>query len=722
MQYLILYSLALSLMALGVIGLADRLIHVNMATPDPTLLPVEVSLAAIMAGGAVLARLRNWRLCLLGNGLALVFLAGYGFGSGLNAGGIAPFLFSIFEPPLNQTFILLVIVALAMLLMAAVRGSAMLRLSPDLSSRRDYLHSESSFQTGHDELTGLLTRPLLEDRIRQACRISRLHGRYLAVIFVDLDEFKPLVEFKGRQVGDQILIATARRLEQQMRAGGSIARLDDDEFVMLLPDLLQEEDVVPVVERAMDSIAKPHLIADQDLRLTASIGITISQGDANNAEEIILQARTAMNEAKKQGLNNYQWYNKRLDQETSERVTLRSPLQKAIEQHNLELHYQPQIDARTNRVLGFEALCRWQDSELGYISPDRFIPVAEDTGQIVPLSEWVLETACRDNRALCMQGLSDHVVAVNISPVHFQRANFVDSIKNILRLTEHPAELLELELTETVLLNDPARAIDTLQQLKQLGVRLAIDDFGTGFSSLNYLKLLPINKIKIDRSFVTDIVSDPRDAAITLGIISMAHHLKLKVTVEGIETEPQRAFLTRSHCDEFQGYMFAKPMPADELAGFLRQRRTEALISPNHDTSRRTLLLVDDDENILRALRRVLRREGYQILQATSAQEAFGLLALHEVQVILSDQRMPSMTGTEFFSQVKELYPDTIRIILSGYTDLKSVTEAINQGAIYKFLTKPWDDAVLRMNIAQAFSGFRMQTASDKPGQFKELP
>ena len=321
----------------------------------------------------------------------------------------------------------------------------------------------------------------------------------------------------------------------------------------------------------------------------------------------------------------------------------------------------------------------------------------------------MLDTACRQISQLGEQGISGLSVAVNISPVQFQRNNFVDTVQAALQKYSFRAELLELEITETVLFTNAEQAIETLHRLKQLGVRIAIDDFGTGFSSLNYLKRLPIDKVKIDRSFVQDIISDRDDAAITRGIISMAHHLRLKVVAEGVETEPQFAFLKKCRCDEFQGYYFAKPMPYTQIASFLREYQSMHEAVPgllSQGEQMQTLLLLDDEENILRALARVLRRDGYKILTATCAQDAFELLAQNNVQVILSDQRMPEMNGTEFLSRVKDLYPNTIRIVLSGYTDLKSVTDAINEGAIYKFLTKPWDDDQLRQSIAQSFREF----------------
>ena len=337
------------------------------------------------------------------------------------------------------------------------------------------------------------------------------------------------------------------------------------------------------------------------------------------------------------------------------------------------------------------------------IPPDVFIPLAESTGQIIPLSEWVLKRACSDAMRLRELRLGSSRVAVNVSSLHFQRGNLIVFIQRLLEDLNMPPQLLELEVTEGLLLNNIDQAIETLQALKDSGISIAIDDFGTGFSSLNYLKRLPIDKVKIDKAFVSEVISDSRDAAIAQSIISMAHNLHLKVIAEGVETEAQQAFLRKYNCDEFQGYLFARPMPFDGFVDWLRQQLENHSASEESTAEPPTLLLLDDEENILRALVRLLRRDGYRILSATSANQAFELLAQNQVQVIISDQRMPEMTGTEFLSRVKDIYPDTTRMVLSGYTDLKSVTEAINRGAIYKFMTKPWDDVELREIVSKAF-------------------
>ncbi|AOE83124.1 diguanylate cyclase [Pseudomonas sp. TCU-HL1] len=587
----------------------------------------------------------------------------------------------------------------------------------DISERKRF-ESELAYNASHDVLTGLPNRSLLEDRLRQGWQISRRYDRQLAVIFIDLDGFKPINDSMGHVVGDLMLIEVGSRLSQQVRAGDTVSRLGGDEFILVLPDLAHAEDVLNVADRVIESVSRPYNIEGHELHVTASLGIAISERELEQPLQLIQQADLAMYKAKNEGRNCYQWYTSDLEQKVNERVTLRNALQKAIDTNDFTLNYQPQIDGRTGKVTGYEALLRWKHPQLGNVSPAQFIPIAEQTGQIIPLSEWVLATACRTCRRLLDLGLSGTAVAVNISAVHFQRNNFVDSIRHILQEARLPAELLELEITETVLLADAERAIARLQELKILGVRLSIDDFGTGFSSLNYLKHLPIDKVKIDRAFVQEIISDHHDAAITQGIISMAHLLRIKVIAEGVETESQYAFLNKSRCDEYQGYYFARPMPFEQLEAFLREHQTRPagyLKSLSAEKTKQTLLLLDDEENILRAMTRVLRRDGYQILTATRAQDAFGLLAKYEVQVILSDQRMPEMSGTEFLSRVKDLYPDTVRMVLSGYTDLKTVTDAINQGAIYKFLTKPWDDNQLRSTVSEAFFHNELVASKEPP-------
>ena len=573
----------------------------------------------------------------------------------------------------------------------------------DISERKS-IESQLAYNSSHDVLTQLPNRALLEDRLDQACRFARRYERYLGVLFIDLDGFKLLNDSLGHRTGDQILIEVAHRLRELVRSGDTVARVSGDEFVIALSDLTRANDAQLVVEQVIKALSVPYRIDDKPLHLTASIGITTSDGSVTNPAELIQQADLAMYQAKQSGRNTWQWFAEEMNIQASKRVQLRNELQEAIDNEALTLYYQPLIDSRTGQARCVESLVRWEHPTRGLVSPVDFVPMAEETGQIIALGRWVLGQACRDMVRIHAAGFRECTVAVNVSPVQIRKAGFVDTVKQELQASGLPAQSLELEVVESAVLYDTDQVVKTLTELSELGVHIAIDDFGTGFSSLSYLKLMPANKIKIDRSFIKDVIQNRNDAAITQGVISMAHHLSLEVVAEGVETEAHAAFLRRHHCDLLQGYVFARPMPFADLTDYMHLhggRHTGSSVTC--ENGQKTLLLLDDEPNIIKALSRTLRRDGYRILSTTSVTEAFELLAGNEVQVIISDQRMPDMSGTDFLSQVKDIHPNTVRIVLSGYTDLKSVTDAINEGAIYKFLTKPWDDAQIREHVQQAF-------------------
>ena len=332
----------------------------------------------------------------------------------------------------------------------------------------------------------------------------------------------------------------------------------------------------------------------------------------------------------------------------------------------------------------------------------RFIPCAEESGLIIGIGEWVLDEACRQMRAWLDAGFPPIKVAVNLSARHFRLAKLYQNVGDALAVHRIDPRTLELEITESAMMHDVAMSARTSERLKEIGVRLSLDDFGTGYSSLAYLSRFPIDVVKIDQSFVRDITSSPANAAIAQAIIAMSHKLGKIVLAEGVETEEQMHYLRRNDCDEMQGYFFSRPLPADQLA-LLRSAGTRLSFGSGKDEAPPTVLLVDDEPSILSALNRLLRREGYRVLVAGSAEAAFAVLARESVEVILSDQRMPVMTGTELLARVKTLYPRTVRMVLSGYSEITAVTDAINKGAIHKYLSKPWDDEHLKSEIRDAF-------------------
>ncbi|WP_404472192.1 EAL domain-containing protein [Vreelandella venusta] len=438
----------------------------------------------------------------------------------------------------------------------------------DITTQREY-QAQLRHNASHDTLTGLPNRLLLNQRLAQGCVLAKRYHRYLAVLFVDLDDFKPINDTLGHEVGDFLLIEVAKRLEEELRPWDTVARFGGDEFIVLLPDLAHEHDVMQVVERLLARISAPYWYRTNQLRISASIGIATDDGTMSEPHQLIQQADLAMYKAKRRGRNTFQWYTDELNRKVTERVNLRHALQQAIEQHQFELHYQPQLD-RLGRVTGVEALIRWNHPERGNIPPVQFIGLAEDTGQIMPISEWVLATACRDAVALNAMGHGPMTMAVNVSPMQFQRPGFLASIDKALQESGLAPERLELELTEGVLMDSTEHTIQALHALRKMGVHIALDDFGTGFSSLSYLKRLPINKLKVDRSFVREVVSDTRDAAIVEGVVTMANKLGLEVLIEGIETAEQLHYFNALQCDHFQGYYFARPMPLEALYAFLQ--------------------------------------------------------------------------------------------------------------------------------------------------------
>jgi EAL domain-containing protein (putative c-di-GMP-specific phosphodiesterase class I)/ActR/RegA family two-component response regulator len=385
------------------------------------------------------------------------------------------------------------------------------------------------------------------------------------------------------------------------------------------------------------------------------------------------------------------------------RLTIEKHLRRSIANGEMSLHYQPKVNLRSGLITGMEALARWQNPELGQISPKEFIPIAEETGFIDQIVEWSLRTACARSKAWQDAGLPPLGVAANLSAQQFKQPGLAGMISGILDETGLDPRFLELEITESVVMGDMDQALVILLKLKDMGIRLAMDDFGTGYSSLSYLKKFPFDKLKIDQSFVRDITSNPHNAAIARAVIAMAHGLRLKVIAEGVETIGQLEYLRSHGCDEMQGYYFSRPIPETEFANLILSGRRLTFEDIDAVREEKTILVVDDDRSVATALKRMFLLDGYSVLTASSAAEGFELLATNRIAVVLSDLRMPEMDGSEFLSRVRELYPETVRILISGQGDLDSVTHALNQGSIFQFLTKPWNDDHIRDRIADAF-------------------
>jgi len=432
--------------------------------------------------------------------------------------------------------------------------------------------AQIEFLAHHDNLTGLPNRVLLNDRLEMAINAARRQKEKVGVLFLDLDRFKNVNDSLGHTVGDQLLKEAAKRLGSTIRTGDTVSRLGGDEFVVLFPKIKDESTLADLTIKLRDVLQQPYSVSGISLHITPSIGIAIFPDDGDNVNSLIKNADAAMYLAKEKGRNNYQFYTPLLNSRTLDRLKLESDLRLALDHGGFELHYQPQVFAKTEQLWGAEALVRWRHPERGLVPPADFIPLAEETGLIIPLGDWVFAQAARQVTAWRKQGLANLVVAVNISAVQFRKDDFIERIKSILKEENAVAHSIELELTESILMHDMESSIQTLNDLRELGFRIAIDDFGTGFSSLNYLRRLPINVLKIDQSFIREMFIDQASLAIVESIISLAHSLGKETIAEGVETKAELDVLTARNCCLIQGYYFSKPLPAAQFEIWVRAR------------------------------------------------------------------------------------------------------------------------------------------------------
>jgi len=562
-----------------------------------------------------------------------------------------------------------------------------------------------------DALTGLPKRAGFLRQLDAALAAARARGGAMVLLAVEVPQVRHAKQSLGFAAADALARALATRLRAAFAATSVVARLGEGDFVVLVPEVGAASVgsvIVACLGALQAALAEPECVGASEVFLAHAVGVARFPADADDAPRLLSAALSALRSGTP-GDGAVRVASAALDAAQQRRLELESALHHAIERGEFTLLYLPQLELRSGRPRGVQAMPRWHSATLGTVSPAEFIPVAERSGQVVAIGQWVLRAACAQAAAWQRAGLGELRVQVNISAAQLAQDDLAARVEAALLESGAQPRMLGVALTETLLSADAARAARTLQALRAIGVEIALDDFGTGYANLGMLRTLPIDVIKIDRSYVHEVTAAVADVSMTRAVITLAHSLHMQVLAEGVETDGQLALLVANGCDLMQGGLFSPPVPSAGIDAIWAEGRRLPEVYFQRAERQRTLLLVDDEENILSALRRCLRRGGYRIVTALSAAEGLQRLAESDVDVIVSDQRMPGMTGVEFLRRAKDLCPQTIRMVLSGYTELQSITDAINEGAIYKFLTKPWEDELLRANVDEAFRQKEMQ-------------
>jgi diguanylate cyclase (GGDEF)-like protein/PAS domain S-box-containing protein len=573
----------------------------------------------------------------------------------------------------------------------------------DITEGKRY-QEELEHQANHDGLTGLPNRNLLNDRIRQAIAFANRNGSQFTLAFMDLDHFKVVNDSLGHNAGDQLLVQVAERLQRNSQEIDTVARLGGDEFVILM---VGRDQRIGWLEQLQQLIAEPLLLDDQELVVSCSIGFCCFPEDGADVVTLLRNADTAMYQAKHQGRNRICAFTPEMNDKMQRRLQLEREIRQALQNNEYCLVYQPQLDLLSGRLCGFEALVRWQHKGK-QVPPDEFIPLAEETGQIVAIDNYVFDAVCRQLQSWedLMTGLS---IAVNFSAISFMEADFIERVQETMERYGVAPARLKLEVTETMLMTNTDEVLLKMQALSATGIRFSIDDFGTGYSSLGYLKRFPFSELKIDRSFITDMHLEPDSASLVRSMISIGHNLGIKVIAEGVETAEQLGFLRRTGCDEMQGYYYSPPLPPPACLALLQGGAELHLPDNIIEGQERYLLLIDAEPSILVALQRELHLENYRILTAASDAEALPLLATYPVDVVLTDIRLANMSGVDFLRRLKTLHPEIIRMVLSGSSELGSILKAVNEGVIYRFISKPWAVDDLRGQVREAFKQRELQ-------------
>ncbi|WP_026600921.1 response regulator [Methylomonas sp. 11b] len=557
----------------------------------------------------------------------------------------------------------------------------------------------------YDPVTGLPNQFFFEDLLSSAIAQAEHQHHDIAVLRLDIENFHMIDDTYGYEIGDQTLKIIANRLVKAAGSEGLVTRMAKDNFNIACSDINGPSAAEQLAETVRAAVTEAVVLAQHEIHLEAKIGISFYPSDAKSASELVQRAGIALNHAKADKASGFRFFKQDMNELLLTRIALTNDMRHAVEREQFELHYQPQVDLTSGKVIGLEALVRWNHPREGFLPPNKFIPLAEESGLIVPLGDWIIKRAVLQTKEWRDAGLipEGFTVAVNVSAIQMQAGGLVDVLKQLFADIDLPAHYIELELTESLLMTNVAETLTLLKQLKDLSIHLSIDDFGTGYSSLSYLKQFSVDKLKIDKSFIDNVITDANDAVIVQATIAMAHSMGLAVIAEGVETQGQTTYLRRLRCDQLQGYYFSRPLPSAEIRQLLQ---AGTLLRFPSDEQKPQVLIVDDEPYIMSALKRCLWRDDYEILTAGSGGEALELLANHPVMVIICDQRMPDMTGTEFLSRVKIMHPRTVRMIISGYADLNTITEAVNKGEIYKFHNKPWDDDELRNDVREGIARY----------------
>ena len=520
----------------------------------------------------------------------------------------------------------------------------------------------------HDLLTDLPNRLSLTERLKQAIDTAQRNKEIIGIMFIDLDRFKTINDTLGHHIGDLLLVEVSQRLKACVRSNDIVARLGGDEFVIALLELKNIDATFPIADKILSTVGEPFVLEGHQIHSSPSIGIAFYPDNGNGIGDVMKNADIAMYHAKSKGRNNYQLFESSMNQENFERLELEYDMRIALERGEFILHYQPKIDARSLQVVGVEALVRWQHPKKGLIPPGQFIPLAEISGFMISLGEWVIKTACRQLKHWHNQGLSNLQMSINLSQRQINRPNLASFISDIIQQENINPAKLEFEITESMVMDDPQKTIESLEVLRRIGVFFALDDFGTGYSSISHLKLMPISCLKLDRSYVKDIETNPSDAAICASTISLAHDLGLEVVAEGVETERQYEYLKTLGCDKFQGYFFSKPLTAAEIEAFIKACDLKQFSSINSITSV-NILVIDDDDWTCEFLKHTLESLNHQPTTILDPLKALELLRKNpfSFNLIMLDMLMPKMSGMDTIKEIREINFDIPIIIVTSY-------------------------------------------------------